>query len=354
MHVLSVVGARPQFVKLAPVARAMREAGVQHTIVHTGQHYDHGMSNAFFEDLAIPNAHHNLGVGSGSHGEQTAAMLERLERLLIGLRPDWTLVYGDTNSTLAGALAAAKINLPLAHLEAGLRSFNRRMPEELNRILTDHAANLLLAPSDVAMGNLRTEGLAARSVHVGDVMVDIALMVRDALLASPLPPLRPQLVDDQFFLATIHRAENTDDAQRLTDIISILADLPLPVLLPAHPRLLARASEHGLELNQGAIELTNPLPYPRIIDTVTRARTVITDSGGLQKEAFVLGTPCVTVRSETEWTETIESGRNVLVGALSRLPSLISREVPPRPERAPYGSGDAASAAVRQLQTYAV
>lgn len=350
MHVVSVVGARPQFVKLAPVARAMGEAGVRHTIVHTGQHYDPGMSDAFFDDLAIPAADHNLSVGSGPHGEQTAAMLAAIEPLLIDLRPDWTLVYGDTNSTIAAALAAVKLHLPLAHLEAGLRSFNRRMPEEHNRVLTDHAADLLLAPSDVAVRNLEHEGLGDRTVHVGDVMVDIAYMVRDALRTDPLQPPDGVAADEEFVLATIHRAENTDDQQRLSAVIDALADLPMRVLLPAHPRLVARANDHGIELARGAIRLVHPLPYPQMVDAVLRAEAVVTDSGGLQKEAFVLGTPCATVRTETEWTETVDCGWNVLVDDLSRLAELALREVPAGPSHAPYGSGAAAERVVAQLQ----
>lgn len=340
LKVLSVVGARPQFVKLAPVHEALVSAGAKHVIAHTGQHYDAGMSDVFFDELSIPDADINLGVGSGPHGRQTAAMLSGLEEVLEEERPDWVLVYGDTNSTVAAALAAVKLHLPLAHLEAGLRSFNRRMPEEHNRVLTDHAADLLLAPSRVAVENLEREGLAARTVHTGDVMVDVAYRVRDGLADRPVA--LPPETEGEFVLATIHRAENTDDPDRLAAVLAGLAAIGIPVVLAAHPRLVARARDHGLELAQGAIHPVDPLPYRAMVAGVTRARAVVTDSGGLQKEAFVLGTPCTTVRTETEWTETLEDGWNVLAPDPSDVPAQALRAVPAPPSSAPYGRGDAA------------
>lgn len=349
MHVVSVVGARPQFVKLAPVDRAMEAAGVEHTVVHTGQHYDTNMSDVFFDELRIPAAARNLGVGSGLHGEQTAAMLVGIERILLDEQPDWVLTYGDTNSTVAAALAAVKLHLPLAHLEAGLRSFNRRMPEEHNRVLTDHASDLLLAPSDVAVANLDAEGLAARTVHVGDVMVDIAYVVRDSLDEQPLPPPAGLGPGEEYVLATIHRAENTDDATRLREVIDALAAFPVPVVLPAHPRLVARADAHGIPLRRGAVRLVDPLSYRAMVSGIIGARAVVTDSGGLQKEAFVLGTPCATVRTETEWTETIELGWNTLVTELSSLVEASLRTPPPAPTAHPYGTGDAARRVVAAL-----
>ena len=353
MKVLSIVGARPQFVKLAPVADAFAPTQNQHVIVHTGQHYDVAMSNVFFADLKIPDPDVHLGVGSGSHGTQTGAMLSALDGVLDEHRPDWVLVFGDTNSTIAGALAAVKMHLPIAHVEAGLRSFNRRMPEEHNRVLTDHAADLLLAPTQVAMGHLAREGLAERSVLVGDVMTDVCLRVRDAVVSQPvsLPEAFP--ADDSYLVSTIHRAENTDDPQRLRAIVDSLAGLPLPVLLLAHPRLVARCREYNIDLNAGSIHSTNPLPYPEMVSAVLNSAGVVTDSGGLQKEAFLLERTCTTLRTETEWTETLESGWNVLAPDLSALSRLVTRVAPTAPQGAPYGDGKAAERILDTLVNHA-
>jgi len=342
VRILSIVGARPQFVKLAPVADAFATAGVEHLIVHTGQHYDSRMSDVFFAELAIPEPDVHLGVGSGSHGVQTGAMLSALDGVLDEHRPDWVLVYGDTNSTVAGALAAVKLHLPVAHLEAGLRSFNRRMPEEHNRVLTDHAADLLLAPTQVAVGHLAAEGLAARTVLVGDVMTDVCFRVRDAVLARPHP--LPAAVEQAgaHLVATIHRADNTDDPDRLAAIVAALADLPLPVLLLAHPRLAARAAEFGISLQTGSIVPAPPLPYPAMVSAVVRSRGVVTDSGGLQKEAYLLGVPCTTLRTETEWVETLKGGWNVLDPELTQVRSVAARPAPTTDRGSPYGDGRSA------------
>ncbi|MGB5952022.1 MAG: UDP-N-acetylglucosamine 2-epimerase (non-hydrolyzing) [Ornithinimicrobium sp.] len=357
MRVLSVVGARPQFVKLAPIAAECARRDVDHRIVHTGQHYDRLLSDVFFADLKIPAPDLHLGVGSGTHGQQTGAMLGRLDEVLTGERPDWVLVYGDTNSTLAATLSAVKLGLPLAHVEAGLRSFNRAMPEEINRVATDHCADLLLAPSQVAMDHLDREGLTERSVLVGDVMVDILMMVRDgrirtttsATAAEATTPIFGESKGD-YSVATIHRAENTDDPRRLQAIIDSLAAVDHPVLLLAHPRLVERAGQHDIPLRHGAIELRDPLPYPELIAAVAQSRGVITDSGGLQKEAFVLRVPCTTVRTETEWPETTEGGWNVLVEPGPALPAAASRKRPDPLVATPYGSGHAASAMLDALR----
>jgi len=349
VKVLSVVGARPQFVKLAPVAAALDAAGHDHVIVHTGQHYDALMSDVFFADLKIPSPDVHLGVGSGSHGVQTGSILSALDAVLDEHRPDWVLVYGDTNSTLAGALSAVKLHLPLAHLEAGLRSFNRRMPEEHNRVLTDHAADLCLAPTEVAMGHLAAEGLTHRAVNVGDVMTDVCLQVRDAVakdtpaLPAGLDPFAPYIV------ATIHRADNTDEPRRLREVVDALAALPTPVVLMAHPRLVDRARSAGINLTSGSLHMTDPLPYPQMVNTVLRARGVVTDSGGLQKEAFLLRTPCTTLRTETEWTETLEGGWNVLDPDLVRVGTTADREPPAGQPGTPYGHGAAAETVVGVL-----
>ena len=345
MKVLSVVGARPQFVKLAPVADAFRAAGHEHVIVHTGQHYDTNMSDVFFEQLGIPKPDMHLGIGSGSHGAQTGAMLAKLDDAFSAVSPDWVLVYGDTNSTIAGALSAVKLHLPLAHLEAGLRSFNRRMPEEHNRVLTDHAADLCLAPTSVAVDHLAVEGLASRTVLVGDVMTDVCLKV--AAGASASGPELP--VPSPFILATVHRAENTDDSARLRSIIDGLAALPLPTVLTAHPRLISRARAHGIDLARGSIRVVDPLDYPSMINAIQQADAVVTDSGGLQKEAFLLRTPCTTIRSETEWIETLNLGWNVLADDLGNLASYVLRAKPTETSEAPYGLGDAAEAVSRAL-----
>lgn len=350
MRILSIVGARPQFVKLAPIARAAALAGVEHVIVHTDQHYDPMLSEVFFRDLGIPEPEIHLGVGSGSHGVQTGAMLGALDAVLDEKRPDWVLAYGDTNSTLAAAIAAVKLHVPLAHLEAGLRSFNRRMPEEHNRVLTDHAADLCLAPTEVAMGHLAAEGLAERSLLVGDVMTDVLRQVRDAVAGRPLPPLDEVGVEPGgYYLATIHRAENTDDPARLRTVVDGLAGLDRPVVLLAHPRVVERAAGHGISLSTGSLRSRSPLPYPELVAAVAASAGVVTDSGGLQKEAFLLGVPCTTVRTETEWVETIQLGWNVLANSVEEIRDAVTRPRPPATSAQPYGDGNAAQRTIAAL-----
>ncbi|WP_130013954.1 non-hydrolyzing UDP-N-acetylglucosamine 2-epimerase [Serinicoccus sediminis] len=349
MKILSVVGARPQFVKLAPIAQECAARGVEHVIVHTGQHYDPMLSDVFFTDLGIPDPDVHLGVGSGSHGVQTGSILGAMDAVLEEHHPDWVLVYGDTNSTLAGALSAVKLHVPVAHLEAGLRSFNRRMPEEHNRVLTDHAADLLLAPTQVAREHLAAEGLGERTVVVGDVMIDVLHRVRDELVDADAVVDELGMPSAGFSLATIHRAENTDDPARLGAVVTALQEVDHPVVLLAHPRLRARAAEHGLDLDGGSLTTREPLAYPRLVGAVSRARGVITDSGGLQKEAFALRTPCTTVRTETEWVETVELGWNVLVEPGPALAQAASRPAPEPTDAAPYGDGHAAAAVLDAL-----
>jgi UDP-N-acetylglucosamine 2-epimerase (non-hydrolysing) len=350
MKVLSVVGARPQFVKLAPIADELRRAGHRHVIVHTGQHYDARMSDVFFDDLAIPSPDVQLGVGSGSHGVQTGHMLAKLDPVLDHHHPDWVLVYGDTNSTVAAALAAVKLRIPVAHLEAGLRSFNRSMPEEHNRVLTDHAADLLLAPTAVAMGHLAREGLAARSILVGDVMADICLRIRDEVRGCRPAEVRQHVGDGDYVLATVHRPANTDDPARLAGLVAALRALDLPVVLTAHPRLVDRANDAGVLLEGGALRAVPPLSYPDLVAALDGARAVVTDSGGIQKEAYLLGTVCTTLRSETEWPETLQPGWNVLVpGEASDLRAVVLRPPPGEPVGSPYGNGMAAHATVAAL-----
>lgn len=347
MRVLSVVGARPQFVKLAPIAHAI--AGrAEHVVVHTGQHYDELLSDVFFRDLGIPAPDVNLAVGSGKHGAQTGAMMSGLEPVFERYAPDWVLVYGDTNSTLAAAIDAVKLHLPLAHLEAGLRSFNRRMPEEHNRVLTDHAADLCLAPTRVAMGHLASEGLEARSILVGDVMTDVLYSVRDGAVGEAILPRG--VVAGGYYVSTLHRPDNTDDPARLSGIVDELAGLDKPVLLLVHPRLASLAAQHGIRLERDAIRPVDPLAYPQLVAVVQHSAGVITDSGGLQKEAFLLRVPCTTIRPETEWVETVELGWNVLVSDdLSALRSAVERAKPSPTDAHPYGDGHAAEKVIDAL-----
>lgn len=348
MRVISVVGARPQFVKLAAVANGMKDTAIEHVIVDTGQHYDSNLSEVFFDDLQIPKPDVNLGIGSGSHGVQTGAMLAALDEVFTNYFPDCVLVYGDTNSTLAAAVSAVKLHFPVAHLEAGLRSFNRAMPEEHNRVLTDHAADLLLPPTQVAHDHLVREGLGHRSVIVGDVMTDVCYLTRDNVKANPVD----LGISGTYLTSTIHRAENTDDPIRLKEIISALQALPNPVALLAHPRLQARAKEFGIELEKGSVQVFDPLPYPQTIQMMLGSAGVVTDSGGLQKEAYLLEVPCTTIRTETEWVETLVDSWNVLSPNVEDLTSAVMRPKPSAPTKSVYGDGAAAKRVVDALLNF--
>lgn len=310
MKILTVVGTRPQFIKAAAVSQVLRRR-FREILVHTGQHYDPGMSEVFFEELGIPEPEIHLGIGSGTHGAQTGAMLSALEAVILRETPDWVLVYGDTNSTLAGALAAAKLHVPVAHVEAGVRSGNWQMAEEINRVLTDAAADLLLAPTRTALDHLAREGVHGRVVWVGDVMLDLARAVSNC--GSDILE-RLGLRDRPYLFATVHRAENTDNPARLQDILEGLARLELPVVFPVHPRTRKMIAQFGLERYRTDLWI-DPLGYVDTAALVRGARAVLTDSGGLQKEAVFHGVPCVTLRGETEWPETIEAGWNRLAGS---------------------------------------
>jgi UDP-N-acetylglucosamine 2-epimerase (non-hydrolysing) len=338
VKVVSIVGARPQFVKLKPVDDALVDVGVDHVVIHTGQHYDARMSQAFFEGLDLPDPAINLEVGSGPHGQQTGRMLEGLEAALESLAPDWVLVYGDTNSTLAGALAAAKLHLPMGHVEAGLRSFNQSMPEEINRIATDHVSDLLFAPTQSAVDNLSTEGLAERTVFTGDVMADLLMSVADKLrTATPAASSG----SDRYVVATIHRASNTDDAVQLGLLLANMQRIPAQVRLIAHPRLRDAAAQAGLTLETGNVTVVEPLPYLEMLRLVADSAGVVTDSGGLQKEAYLLRVPCTTLRAETEWIETLQDGSNFLDPTGASLETLAVRPLIPS-DMNPYGDGHAA------------
>jgi UDP-N-acetylglucosamine 2-epimerase (non-hydrolysing) len=348
VRLVSVIGARPQFVKLAPISQAARDQKVDHVVIHTGQHYDNAMSGAHFSAFSLPEPDLNLNVGSGSHGEQTGTVLIATERVLAEVEPDWVLVYGDTNSTLAATLAAIKLGIPVAHLEAGLRSFNRHMPEEHNRVLTDHAADLLLAPTQTAVANLDREGLQDRTVLVGDVMADVCLAT--ARSVTEAPPRVDGVPTGGYLLATIHRPYNTDDPERLARVLSALAESPVPVVLAAHPRLVDRAASYGITLESGAISPIEPLNYPQLIAAVRGSQGVVTDSGGLQKEAYLLQIPCTTVRSETEWVETLVNDWNVL--CFDNLTELVPVALRSRPSVQPgsvFGDGHAAQRVIEVL-----
>ena len=349
MRVLTVIGNRPQFVKAAAVSDRLRAVATE-VMVHTGQHYDDALSKVFFDDLALPRPEHRLDAGGGTNTAQTARMLASLEALLRAEEPDLVLVYGDTNSTLAGALAAAQARVPVAHVEAGMRSFDRAMPEELNRVLTDHASDLLLCSSQVAADNLAAERVAGRVEVVGDVMVDVAAMVGPRVKEREDILARFGVAAKDFLLVTAHRAGNVDDPARLARLVDLLLAVPGPVLLPLHPRTRARLTETGLLERLGSgVKLTDPLGYLDFTALLQHARAVLTDSGGVQKEAYLAGVPCVTLRDTTEWVETVEVGWNVLVDLDAEAAVAALDKTPPPDRPALYGDGRAGERVVQAL-----
>jgi UDP-N-acetylglucosamine 2-epimerase len=350
VRVLTVVGARPQFIKAAPLSCVLRRAHSE-VLVHTGQHYDNLMSRVFFEELGIPEPDVHLGVGSGPHGAQTGAMLAALEAVMERDPPDLVLVYGDTNSTLAGALAAAKLGLRVAHVEAGLRSYNRAMPEETNRVLTDHVATWLFAPSEAAAANLAREGLR-NGVHVvGDIMLDALLQHATRARAQSSLPDSLGFTAGEYAVCTVHRAENTDDTARLAALLDAIGRLDVRVALPLHPRTMKRIRETGLSVPH-SVAVLEPLGYLDMLRLVECSAGVLTDSGGLQKEAYFLNIPCVTLRGETEWIETVATGWNVLTGTdPQRIRAAVSGWASPRPPHPQlYGDGGTAARIVNLLE----
>jgi UDP-N-acetylglucosamine 2-epimerase len=324
MKLVSIVGARPQFIKIAPLARSLGRCNgmggeaIDNVLIHTGQHYDAAMSDIFFEELKIPRAAVNLGVGSAPHGRQTGQMLEKLEEVLLERRPDIVVIYGDTNSTLAGALAAAKLCIPVAHVEAGVRSFNRTMPEEINRVVADHVSDLLLAPTSTAMENLGKEGLSKKAVLTGDVMYDAVLFNRELAERKSKILARLALAPRQYGLVTVHRAENTENEDRLKKLLAVfneIAERTLPLVFPIHPRTAKVLQDRfpGWRRHD-RLQLIEPVGYLDMLKLLNHARMTLTDSGGLQKEAFFLGCPCITLREETEWVETVRAEANLLSG----------------------------------------
>lgn len=316
MKVCTIIGARPQFIKAAVVSRAFSKcADVKEIIVHTGQHYDPNMSDIFFDELKIPTPDYHLGIGGGSHGQNTGRMIESIETVLVNEQPDFVLVYGDTDSTLAGSLAAVKLHIPVAHVEAGLRSFNRKMPEEINRILTDHASDLLFVPTDQAVENLHKEGLSgARVKIIGDVMMDAAVFYADIAVQKSTIMKDLSLTARDYVLATLHRAENTGDRKRIEGILSGFSEYGGDIILPVHPRTKKIISDMGVLLPRN-VRFIDPVGYLDMIVLEKNARMIATDSGGVQKEAYFHSIPCVTLRDETEWVELVEAGANLIAGA---------------------------------------
>ena len=349
LRITSIVGARPQFIKAAALSREIRKSHTEF-LIHTGQHYDYQMSGVFFDGLEIPPPDVNLGIGSGLHGAQTGAMLEAIERVLVKEQPDYLIVYGDTNSTVAGALAAAKLRIPLVHVEAGLRSFNRAMPEEINRVVADHVSDILFCPSMVAVGNLANEGIL-KNVHVvGDVMLDVLNWAQRRLEATPSSILNSLgLSQAGYVLATLHRSENTDNLPRLSGILSALNNLNEVVVFPVHPRTKKAIASAGLTVAAN-VRLIDPVSYLDMVALMKGARLITTDSGGLQKEAYWLQRPCITMRNETEWVETVDQGWNLLVGADQGLiESAVKSGTPKSPWRPLYGDGAASQKCVELL-----
>ena len=356
MKIVSVVGARPQFIKAAAVCRALR-ANHEEILVHSGQHFDHGMSGVFFDELEIPAPAYNLGVGGGGHGRMTGEMLGLLEELLIETRPDWVLVYGDTNTTLAAGLAAVKLQIPVAHVEAGLRSFNREMPEEINRVLVDHLSSLLLCPTPTAVANLALEGVSAGVTQVGDVMLDTARFFAERVDAAAVVAAH-EVEAGGFYLATVHRQATSDDPERLAEVVTAFAALDAPVVWPMHPRTRKNLERFGLDAVVAAspgIRVVEPLSYLDTNGLLRGAKALLTDSGGMQKEAYFFGVPCVTLRDETEWVETVELGWNTLVGTSAEAIVREATAACPGIDSPPvYGDGHAAEACVEALERAAL
>jgi UDP-GlcNAc3NAcA epimerase len=356
MNILTVVGARPQFIKSAPVSKALRVAGHTEYVVHTGQHYDYGMSKIFFEELSIAEPAINLNIGSGSHGQQTGRMLIAIEAVIQAQNPDCVLVYGDTNSTLAGALTATKLHIPLAHVESGLRSFNRLMPEEYNRVLTDHASDLLFCPTQSSVENLLHEGILDRVYFVGDTMYDAVLQFTEIANQRSAIMQRLELETKGFLLATLHRPYNTDNPEALKGILTSLQEINEPIIFPVHPRTHQRMREYDLLDNflvpNSSIRLIDPVGYLDMLTLEKNARLILTDSGGIQKEAYFYAVPCITLRPETEWIETVKAGWNVVVGSDKKLLKdvITSNKWPTTKPEPVFGNGKASQQITRHLE----
>jgi len=346
MKIMSVVGARPNFIKMAPLIKEIEKRNLEHILVHTGQHYDDEMSEIFFDDLGLPQFEY-LDVGSGTHGYQTGKMLIELEKVMLREKPDVVLVPGDTNTTLAGALAAVKLHISVAHIEAGLRSFDKRMPEEINRILTDHCSDLMFCPTETAVKNLKNEGIEDEKIFlVGDTMVDACFQNLE-IAKKTSTVFNDYNIEKNYFLATVHRAENTDDKTRLENIVDAFVSINTQIVFPVHPRTIKRLKEFGLfEKLENAknVLMIDPVSYLDSLMLISKAKLILTDSGGIQKEAFLLRIPCVTLRDNTEWIETVELGGNILVGAdknkiLKGVTLMLDKQ--PKNIKNPFGDGKA-------------
>lgn len=338
MKIITVIGARPQFIKAAAVSNKLRENN-EEILIHTGQHYDENMSKIFFDELSIPYPNYNLSVGSGGHGKQTGEMLIKLEEIYEKEKPDMVLVYGDTNSTLAGALVGSKMLIPVVHVEAGLRSFNKSMPEEQNRILTDHLSSMLFAPTEAAVKNLKTEGIINNVYNVGDVMFDAVLNFGEIAKEKSKVIEKLNLNNKEYILTTIHRAENTNDISRLKNIIEALNHSGKTIVLPLHPRTKKYIGDYGLKFNEN-IKVIDPIGYLEMLSLERNCMKIVTDSGGVQKEAFFMKKPCITMRDETEWVETVENDWNRIVGTNKEkiLDSIMNFE-PSKPQKIIFGDG---------------
>lgn len=350
MKIITVLGARPQFIKAAPVSRALREKH-QEIIIHTGQHYDANMSDIFFEELNIPKPDYFLAVGSGNHGKQTGEMMAKIEEIVLDEKPDYLLVYGDTNSTLAGALVAAKLHVPVIHIEAGLRSFNKRMPEEVNRIMTDHISEYLFCPTDTAVHNLHDENIERNVFNIGDVMYDAVLYNRKLAKEKSSILTDHDLVKGEYLLITIHRAENTDDPAKMKNILEAFAKTSEVKVWPIHPRTKHKLMDYGFDLTAiPNLKIIDPVGYLDMLTLEADAKKIVTDSGGVQKEAYFMEVPCVTVREQTEWVETLEAEANILVGTdVSKMISAINKAVTPEYKEV-FGDGKASYQIVEVLE----
>jgi UDP-GlcNAc3NAcA epimerase len=330
MKIITIIGARPQFIKAAPVSRELRK---NHTelIIHTGQHYDPNMSDIFFEELNIPKPDYHLGVGSANHGKQTGEMLAQIETIILDEKPDYVLVYGDTNSTLAGSLAAAKLHVPVIHIEAGLRSFNKKMPEEVNRILTDHISEFLFCPTDTAVNNLHNENITHNVINVGDVMYDAVVYNKEIAMEKSKALEENKLTAKDYYLITIHRAENTDDDARMNNILESFKQIDGIKVWPIHPRTKNMLLNKGVDLTSiPGLKVIDPVGYLDMLALENGAKKIITDSGGVQKEAYFMKVPCVTVRDQTEWVETLEGNANILVGTdVDKIVDAVNMDVNP-------------------------
>ncbi len=353
--ILSVLGARPQIIKAFPVSRELQNKKITEIIVHTGQHYDYEMSEIFFNEFNLLKSHYNLEVGSGSHAWQTGSMLIKLEKVIQKEQPQLVLVYGDTNSTLSGALVAAKLNIPIGHIESGLRSFDRRMPEEINRILTDQISTLLFCPTKEAVKNLKKEGITKNVFLTGDVMLDVSLFISKIAESRSKILQKLNLQPQSYLLCTIHRPANTDNKQNLTSIVKALSQSPEPIIFPVHPRTEKYLSKWKLVplLQNSKVKILPPLGYFDFLVLEKNAKKILTDSGGVQKEAYFFGVPCITLRENTEWVETLKAGWNILVGADEKkiIKAILSFN-PSKPLKKLYGDGRAAKKIVNQIEDF--